>query len=271
MLAFTRHFPIGGWRSFPLAAAPRGRLFLPLLFCLAIYAFLPFSVRAAGMATVDQFDGYSNKILDKVLKVWSPPLVKGDYQMRLQVSIDDVGKVVECKAIRGSGYQTLDNYACHAFKEASPFGTPPYGMPIETYFAMWSGNPAAKAGSKTAKAAAKEKADNKEKAAGQEEKRENGTSLQTDAKYKSYLASVARKLRDSMYIPEKTKKGVYHVTARVKCDSSGKIISSSILEGSGDSLLDKYVLQGIKRAKSIKAPPAGLGDTLDLTFTLQRL
>ncbi|MDE6735162.1 MAG: TonB C-terminal domain-containing protein, partial [Desulfovibrio sp.] len=91
-----------------------------------------------------------------------------------------------------------------------------------------------------------------------------------DSRFQKYISTVVWKLRNSMYIPAQTKPGTYHATAQVRLNSAGKILDESILKGSGDALLDKYVLQGIRRAGSVAPPPAGLGDTLDLTFTLTR-
>ncbi|WP_304392086.1 TonB family protein, partial [uncultured Desulfovibrio sp.] len=91
-----------------------------------------------------------------------------------------------------------------------------------------------------------------------------------DARFQKYIGKVVWKLRNAMYIPAKTRPGTYHATAQVRYDAAGKILDATLLKGSGDALLDKYVLQGIRRAGSVPPPPAGLGDTLDLTFTLTR-
>ena len=91
-----------------------------------------------------------------------------------------------------------------------------------------------------------------------------------DDKFAPYIAKVVRSLRNSMYIPMQTKPGTYYATAQVNFNKTGKITSCSIIKGSGDALLDKYVLQGINRAKRVPTPPEGIGDFLDLTFTLTR-
>ncbi|MDE5832091.1 MAG: TonB family protein [Desulfovibrio sp.] len=91
-----------------------------------------------------------------------------------------------------------------------------------------------------------------------------------DANCYSYGQKPARVLRNAMYVPAQTKPGTYYATAQVNFDKTGKIQSCSIIKGSGDALLDKYVLQGIKRAKRVPVPPPGIGDYLDLTFTLVR-
>ncbi len=91
-----------------------------------------------------------------------------------------------------------------------------------------------------------------------------------DPAYAKYLSSITWKLRNAMYVPVETPKGLYFATVRIKCDKSGKILSSEFLDGSGDEYLDRYIMQGLKRAGSISPPPAGLGDTIDLTFSFLR-
>lgn len=241
-----------------LSAPPCGKIG-GLLLIMAIFALQMIpggKAISATIASVDQLDGYSNGVLEKVVGAWAPPDVAGPYQLRVQASLDDAGKVVECKVVKSSGNAALDSYACQLFRRQSPFGTPPYAMPIETYFAIWSDGNKTKKGVNNATAKAKT-AQAAEKAP-------------EDAKHQKYLAKAARLLRDKMYIPAQTKPGTYQAMARIKCDKAGKILSSSIVKSSGDKLLDKYILQGIKRAGSIPPPPAGLGDSLDLSFTLQR-
>lgn len=216
---------------------------------------------AATVATVDQLDGYSNSVLEKVVANWNPPAVKGPYQLRVQISLDDTGKAADCKVLKKSPYPALDAYACQKIRKESPFGTPPYGMPVETYFAIWSdgmGN--------MPKKQSLSNAETKD-----EVLTATTASVAKNARFRKYLNNATHKIRNSIYIPVEAKPGLYHVTARITCNSKGKIISSSIIKSSGDALLDKYVRQGIKRADSVGAPPAGLGNTFDLTFSLQRL
>ena len=73
-----------------------------------------------------------------------------------------------------------------------------------------------------------------------------------------------------MYIPSEKKPVTYHVTVLLHVESRGQILDSSIVKGSGDQRLDKYCLQGIKRAGKIAPPPAGMGENIELTFALTR-
>lgn len=91
-----------------------------------------------------------------------------------------------------------------------------------------------------------------------------------DEKYDKYLSTVAWKLRNSIYVPVQTPPGLYYATVRIVCDKQGKILNGELLEKSGDETLDKYILQGLKRAGKISPPPADLGDALDLTLTFMR-
>lgn len=268
--------------------------------CAALVAGAAATSHAASALAVSQNDGYSGHVMDKVLAVWAPPATSEDRQLRLCVSLDGEGRVIECKAVRPSGLPALDASGCAAVREAAPFGTPPYGMPLDVYFSFWTGRPKGKsaaAPAPTAPAAppvqasapAAAPADSHAQAAALAAATATGGATATaaaskpatasssaraqdkyDSRFQKYISTVVWKLRNSMYIPAQTKPGTYHATAQVRLNSAGKILDESILKGSGDALLDKYVLQGIRRAGSVAPPPAGLGDTLDLTFTLTR-
>ncbi|MDE7241516.1 TonB family protein [Desulfovibrio sp.] len=265
--------------------------------CAALVAGAAVPARAASALAVSQNDGYSGHVMDKVLAVWSPPATSEDRQLRLCVSLDGEGRVTECKAVRPSGLSALDASGCAAVREAAPFGTPPYGMPLDVYFSFWTGRPKGKSADTAAAAIAPAQApaqaqapaDSHAQAAALAAATATGAATATaaasrpaaasssakaqdkyDSRFQKYISTVVWKLRNSMYIPAQTKPGTYHATAQVRLNSAGKILDESILKGSGDALLDKYVLQGIRRAGSVAPPPAGLGDTLDLTFTLTR-
>lgn len=264
----------------------------------------------ASIAATDQNDGYSGKVLDKILAVWTPPALKGDFSVRLKISLDGQGKVLNCGPVKASGMEALDASACGAARQAAPFGAPPYGMPLDVHMAFWTGTPknkpqtTAPSAEASAEASAEERAAAIAKSAGQptagvrpapaaksaglteEEMRLNLDAPATpqstkgkavvmaqdkyDARYRKYLSGVVRDLRDAMYIPAETTPGVYYATARLNVDAAGVIKKYDLLQGSGDKRLDKFVLQGIRRAGRVTPPPAGLGNTLDVTFTLVR-
>ncbi len=274
--------------------------------CAALAALPAGQARAASMAAASQNEGYSGHVMEKVLAVWTPPTTRDERQVRLRISLDGEGRVAECKAVRPSGLPALDSSACAAVRAAAPFGTPPYGMPLEVYFSFWTGQPrgksagreatqapAAPAASAPAAAQAPAPSDARTRAAALAAETATGSAARApesapkttaaassgagfkaqdkyDARFQKYISKVVWKLRNAMYIPAKTSPGTYHATAQVRYDAAGRILDATLLKGSGDALLDKYVLQGIRRAGSVPPPPAGLGDTLDLTFTLTR-
>ena len=104
----------------------------------------------ASIAAVDQNGGYSGKVLDKVIAIWAPPpALKGDFTVRLKVSLDGQGKVLDCRSVKASGMEALDSSACGAVRQAAPFGAPPYGMPLDVHLAFWTGTPKGKAQAET--------------------------------------------------------------------------------------------------------------------------
>lgn len=260
----------------------------------------------ASIAAADQNDGYSGKVLDRVLAIWTPPALKGDFSVRLKISLDGQGKVLSCGPVKASGMEALDAAACGAVRQAAPFGTPPYGMPLDVHMAFWTGTPKNKAQAETpsVQASAEERAEAIARSAGQpapsakaapsaksaglteEEMRLNLDATAAskpakgqpvvkaqdkyDARYRKYFSTVTYNLRNAMFIPAETAPGTYYATVRLNVDTAGVIKKYTLLQGSGDKRLDKFVLQGIRRAGRVTPPPAGLGNTLDITFTLVR-
>lgn len=88
--------------------------------------------------------------------------------------------------------------------------------------------------------------------------------------YSKYFSRIVHKLRDATFIPIETVPGTYYATVRLNVDAQGNIKNSTLMQSSGDTKLDKYVLQGIKRAQVIEAPPQGLSKVFDVTLTLVR-
>lgn len=394
------------------------------LILLGALACTPGPVSGAALAAADQNNGYSGKVLDKVLAVWAPPpALKGEFEVRVRVSLDGQGKVLDCKPTKTSGMEALDSSACGAVRQISGFGTPPYGMPLEVHLAFWTGMPKGKAPSRTlsseeamraevmararaegvmgerqassveerarerAEAIAKASGqslpdvqaapvappapgkDSRAKAAGSKTRpgkgsaarlsddsaatvpikapqgknaakalaagtkkpaasdaapqalpvpetaktpseapkpsptgltdeemrltlsapepaakgrmvqpsenasaRDGGVKAQDkyDPRYRKYLSGVVWNLRNAMFIPAETAPGTYYATVRLLLEPTGTIKKATLLESSGDKLLDRFVLQGIRRANSVPPPPAGLGTTLEITFTLVR-
>ena len=340
---------------------------------------------AAVIMSSGQDEGYSGKVMDKVIAKWSPPKqLKKESSLRLSVSIDGEGEVMDCRVRKSSGLEALDASACAAVKAAAPYGSPPYGMPAEIFLAFWSGSPdsvvtpdpvlrspdtsqadaataksvsanerarmlAEKAAAKTGKPlepAAKNSAnpakvtvpvsagkngaspkaqprvkhdapnpaqatpdvvkDSKKavqpipeaksespsqksekapqaatKTAGAKAPQKNsdtiplyksGQPVQTKypEEYQNYLAQVVWQLRRNMIIPQDPAPGIYYLTAKLDVDKNGLIKNVSIISSSGNDVMDSYALRDIKRAKKILPPPAGLGESLDLTFKLVR-
>lgn len=220
------------------------------IFCYSAFLYFAFClapVQSAPLAAAVADDGYAGKVLQKILNTGK---LKFGQKMDLRLSLDDQGHLLECRSSKGDA-----TAACAAAKAASPFGTPPYGVPTYVTIALWTGQlPTAKA---------------QETAKNNQIEKEQITTPELKST-SAWLNKTRRELRNAMYIPAQTKPGTYHVTAKIKFDSAGKIIESSIIKSSGDKTLDKYCLQGINRAGKVPTPPAGSPDTADITFTLIR-
>ena len=283
--------PIGPTRRYRAARLSRG-----LVLCAALLglAGTPDASRAAAVMAADQQDGYAGAMLEKVCERWSPPAIKNNVLLCVRVSLDGRGRVLSCEPVRASGYPALDISACEAVKSSESYGTPPYSMPLDVYLAFWTGTPRARspqtqqqqAAQQAPQAQPQSPADGAapEVMAAETPARQGITpspaavpatssGIAQDAygpQFKRYFSNVVWKLRNSIFIPVESKPGTYRVTVRLDVDTAGNIKHYDIVSGSGDERLDKYVRQGVKRAGSIPPPPAGLGNTMDITLTLTR-
>ncbi|MBQ3060520.1 MAG: TonB family protein [Desulfovibrio sp.] len=280
---------------------------------LVTYLAVTAPASAAALAVADASGGYADRVLDKVIAVWAPPSsLKGDFTVRLRVGLNEKGQVQECTHKKKSGMDALDVSACTAVRKAAPFGTPPYGLPIEVHLAFWTGTPRAAVSPVAAAtapvvitpavpdqqaAAAEERARRRAEAIVREAEAGNGKAdipapaadgltaeemnLELNSgparmqdkygpKYRKYFSRVAWALRNATFIPAETVPGTYYATVRLALDDAGNIKKSSLVESSGDKLLDRFVLQGVRRAGKVDAPPQGLSREVDVTLTLVR-
>lgn len=217
-----------------------------LLLCPQVYA------STQGAAVVD--DGYAGKVLQKILPHVNVP---SGQRLEARVSLDGDGNYLRCTPVKGNAQGI-----CNAAKRIGAFGDPPYGAPTDILVAM-----------QDVKAGAVHETNKQDAAHVVSTPSSSGKEAHTPALSKgqaAYMGRIRRSLRNSIYIPKETKPGTYHAMVRIKCDSHGKIVERAIAKSSGDSRLDRYVLQGIDRAGSVEAPPEGLGPNLDVNFTLVR-
>lgn len=257
------------------------------IFCFIVFAILHTQTKAANIATAGQDDGYSGRILDKITQKWKPPHPMGKYRLNIVLAVEGDGKLADCRVIKSSGIDALDASACAAARAASPYGSPPYGMPASIFFSFWSDNDHTKRTSPDPgaiiinqpylnNAVPSPQVEKSPHEINQEADRALATSANPskDAaysqRYDKYISRLRWDLRNKMFIPKETKPGVYNALVEIKCDKTGKILSSSMLKSSGDAVLDRYVMQGIKRAGKVVAPPKDFGDTFKIDFRLVR-
>ena len=237
------------------------------LFLIAVPVF------AQSAASVGLDDGYSAKVMEKILKSISISQSLGTArEVRLLLTLDGDGKLTGCTIRNSSAIKSVDEDLCRKIRSLSPFGSPPYGQPAEVSVAFYKGeqkvtSPIPRQAAQVAAVAPAATASAEHKPSSQNK------SLAQDSypqKYQAYLRKIVWQLRNSMYVPQESAPGTYYSTARIKLNKQGKILESSIINSSGDKIMDKYVLQGLKRAGHVPPPPEGLGENLDLTFQMVR-
>lgn len=233
-----------------------GRIFCSgfvILFFIVIGVSLSRAV--AISAGVDE--GYSAKVLDKVLKVVNPASALRDQSgVSILVYVDGDGKYARSVIRNSSGLKSIDDEFIAAIRKASPFGQPPYGQPAEIALTFKNDNAISKNGAPAQAAAPKPETVK--------------LSSSDQSARQNYISSITREIRNSVFIPVEAKKGVYNPVAAVKIDKQGNISEFSIAKGSGDKTIDKYLLQGIKRKGKVTPPPAGIGQEFELPFRLVR-
>lgn len=108
---------------------------------IAVSALSVASAEASSVMAVGQDEGYSGKVMDKIVSKWKPPKqLKKECRLKLIIGLDGSGNLLECRTQRSSGLEAVDASACAAVKAAAPFGAPPYGMPAEIFMTFWTGD-----------------------------------------------------------------------------------------------------------------------------------
>ncbi|MDR3358470.1 MAG: TonB family protein [Desulfovibrio sp.] len=85
-----------------------------------------------------------------------------------------------------------------------------------------------------------------------------------------YASNINWILLKAIIIPAETKPGVYYATVRLHINTDGSVKKCDLVKATGDGLLDKYVLRGIRRAGNLPPPPPAFTNPAELTFKLRR-
>jgi TonB family protein len=89
-------------------------------------------------------------------------------------------------------------------------------------------------------------------------------------KMRKYVSNIHWHLLTAVIIPAETAPGEYHATVQLRINADGSVAKYELVRGTGDALLDKYVLRGVGRAGNLPPPPPAFDNPVELTFTLRR-
>lgn len=259
--------------------------------------------KTAVVATADIQDGYASKIMDKLAMHWQPPAETEETRLKVRLSLDAKGVLLQCQTIQASGNPWLDSGPCQIAEQIGKFDAPPYALPLDVYLSFWfTGNspsivraPKPNLTPLTPKEnllaqmppAPKPNLESKNPkimpALVVSENQQNPTTVQTslssDSKFAqarygeghaNYFKKLTYELQNKITVPAETKVGTYYTTVRLETDAQGNLHSHKIINPSGDRLLDHFVNKGLDKVKTIPSPPAVLGNSLDVTLTLKR-
>ncbi len=119
---------------------PKIKYFILILAC--IFLLNTAQAKAAMVTSSDQTGGYSNSVLDAVVKKWRPPLDGKERTVRVLVMIDGDGKLEECSPLNDSTLNEVtaaEKAACDAVRDIGTFAKPPYGLPMDVFLSFWVG------------------------------------------------------------------------------------------------------------------------------------
>ncbi|MDR1659108.1 MAG: TonB family protein [Desulfovibrio sp.] len=89
-------------------------------------------------------------------------------------------------------------------------------------------------------------------------------------KVEKYVSNINWHLLNAIIVPAETKPGEYYATVRLHINADGSVAKYELVRDTGDGLLDKYVLRGIRRAGVLPPPPPAFSNPVELTFKLRR-
>jgi TonB family protein len=92
----------------------------------------------------------------------------------------------------------------------------------------------------------------------------------TREKTRKYLSNINWRLLNAIIVPAETKPGEYRATVRLHINADGSVAKYELVGDTGDGLLDKYVLRGIRRAGDLPPPPPAFDNPAELTLKLRR-
>lgn len=108
---------------------------------LTLALLAPAHVGATSIVAADD-GGYAGNVIEKVGNEWAPPPgLRGNFSVRIKVTVGEDGKVRSCKPTEASAIKALDDAACGAVYKAAPFGKTPDGKPVDVHMAFRIGSP----------------------------------------------------------------------------------------------------------------------------------
>lgn len=249
--------------------AGAGLCVLSVLPCIPLFGM----AQAAAMAAADQVGGYSEQVLDKVSRVWNPPVDSVERKVRIKISIDGDGKTLRCEPVVSSALAAMDKSACTAAREAGGFGMPPYGLPIDVYMTLWTGRPVPQRESE------QQAAPQDTHATPAQQGTMTVTTMKTspppatapaETPESKYVTAVMTKISPSVKLPAKLADGKYNVSVVVRVDGMGQITQAKLTKSSAHADLDNAIMRAVTRAGKVGTPPGKDTQDLNLTFVIQK-
>ncbi len=275
-----------------------------LILALAIFfaSTLSGTASAAVVVAADHSGGYSNSVLDAVVKKWQPPVDGVERTIRIMVMLSGEGVVEDCTAISESGSPEADQAACNAVRSVGKFKSPPYGLPMDVFLSFWVSStegtqaapttpatPSTPVASETpvapaavAVAATSPKPTLAEQASAPAKTNDAATTKPTSTKKPTfeeksnavmdeddyYVKMVMRKIAPNVVFPPNIPTGELSTSLSVQVDARGTIKDIKVSKSSGSEDLDNAIVKAAKKTGTVNAPPNNKSRSLFLTFII---
>ncbi len=269
-------------------------MLLALVFMLNIA-----QAEAAVVASSDQSGGYSNSVLDAVVKKWRPPLDGNEQTIRILAIIDGNGKLEECSPLTNTKVTAAEKAACDAVRSIGQFATPPYGLPMDVFLSFWVGevdgtNTLPPADSPAVKHASTNSNFNQPSLFAKDEPKPTSSSKLTPPKDNTvkssrttpptiqdnrgnavldeddfYVKMVMRKISPHVQFPPELPSKELSTSLTVQVDASGNIKDVKLAQSSGNDDLDNAIIKATQKTGKVNPPPDSKARELFLTFIIK--
>ncbi|MBQ7608247.1 MAG: TonB family protein [Desulfovibrionaceae bacterium] len=92
-------------------------------------------------------------------------------------------------------------------------------------------------------------------------------SSNTDLRVQKYTDLLHNSLNRVLVLPKNAQRSSYSMRVRMSVDAKGRLSNVQVLESSGDEAIDAALVRCVLQARTVPAPPKGIGQTFSVPLT----